>query len=977
MKMIRTRILSLAVSVALLSCAHDSARAADDPASELATFQIADGFDVRLFASEQHGVVKPIQIRFDARGRLWVIGSTVYPQLKPGEQPNDKVLILEDTNGDGQSDKTIVFADGLMIPTGLEVGHGGAYIGHGTELLFLKDTNGDDIADERRVVLRGFGTGDNHQNINSFRWGPAGELWMSQGLHTHSRVETPWGISRLDQAGIWRFWPHRLKLEGFFGSEHEPQNPWGFVFTHWGEPIVLAGNNSSPIYPVPGLILNHRSAPPPLIWKNGNGRKTSGGDIVGTSHFPDSWQGLLILGGYINNAVWTLKISDDNSGFVLEDSPALIKSSSRSFRPVDVKFGPDGALYICDWYNPIIGHYQASFRHPDRDKAHGRIWRVTAKNRPLTPRPNLASASNQQLLDHLKSGDRWTRSFAKRTLADRPAHEVIPALEQWLTAQFLTEHNLIEALGVFQSHEQVNLPLLRKLCRATDPGARAYAAGAIGSWADRIENPLSLLHPLAVDPHPRVRLQAVVASTYIPTVQSIELALLAADQPVDRFLTYALHQAVFALKPYWLPAFRSSQLNLPDSQLAFLVRADNSPDTLSAVRDLLQNPQLNSSRRNVCLRILADHGAPEDLAQVMKLADASNRAQLLPLIAASSRTRKVVPAGDLAASLAPLLNDPHPANRAEALKLAGLWKIQSFQSTIHAAALDPAAPEILRRAAAESLGLFANPESKATLSQLARDGSSSVQSAAIAALATVDPVTAAEAAALTLAQEKYANLAPEIFTAFLQRLDGSAVLTHAMEKQPPSRAAAEAGLTLMNATGRRPPDLARLLSASAGQDPKPFTLDQIDHLISEARSSGNPQRGKAVFERPQLGCVACHAVSGQGGKIGPDLSALGTAQPLDFIAGAIIDPQKEIKEGYTSISVLTTSGEELQGQLLNETREELVLRDVLQDRQVRLRRDQVKERRSSGSVMPAGLADTLTPAEFRDLLRYLSELGRP
>ena len=159
----------------------------DDPAAELASFQVADGFEVNLFASEKDGVVKPIQIRFDARGRLWVIGSTVYPQIEPGQTPNDKVLILEDTDGDGRCDKTTVFADGLMIPTGLELGDGGAYVGHGTELLFLKDTDGAGKAGERRVLLRGFGTGDNHQNINSFRWAWGGELWPRRGLHIRPR----------------------------------------------------------------------------------------------------------------------------------------------------------------------------------------------------------------------------------------------------------------------------------------------------------------------------------------------------------------------------------------------------------------------------------------------------------------------------------------------------------------------------------------------------------------------------------------------------------------------------------------------------------------------------------------------------------------------------------------------------------------------------------------------------------------------
>src|SRR3989440_1732140 len=212
----------------------------DDPAAELASFQVADGFEVNLFASEKDGVVKPIQMRFDPRGRLWVIGSTIYPQIEPGQVPNDKVVVLEDTAGDGRCGKTIVFADGLMIPTGIALGDGGAYVGQATELLFLKDTDGDGRADERRVVLHGFGTGDDHQTINSFRWGPGGELWMSQGLHVRSHIETPWGIVHLEQAGIWRLRPRLLRLVGFYWAANEPQNTWGFVFTERGEPIELA-----------------------------------------------------------------------------------------------------------------------------------------------------------------------------------------------------------------------------------------------------------------------------------------------------------------------------------------------------------------------------------------------------------------------------------------------------------------------------------------------------------------------------------------------------------------------------------------------------------------------------------------------------------------------------------------------------------------------------------------------------------------
>ena len=166
-----------ALLTALTFCAASApAQDRDDPAAERASFTLAEGFEAALFASEKDAVVKPIQIRFDARGRLWVIGSTVYPQIEPGQAPDDKVLILEDTDGDGRCDRTTVFADGLMVPTGLETlaDGSGCYVGHGTELLLLKDTDGDGRADTREVVLRGFGTADSHQNINSFAWGASG-----------------------------------------------------------------------------------------------------------------------------------------------------------------------------------------------------------------------------------------------------------------------------------------------------------------------------------------------------------------------------------------------------------------------------------------------------------------------------------------------------------------------------------------------------------------------------------------------------------------------------------------------------------------------------------------------------------------------------------------------------------------------------------------------------------------------------------
>ncbi len=950
----------------------------NSPASELASFQLADGFDINLFASETNGVVKPIQIRFDARGRLWVIGSTVYPQIEPGQKPDDKVLILEDTNGDGRADKTAVFADGLMIPTGLEVVENGCYLGHGTELLFLKDTNGDGKADERRVVLRGFGTGDNHQNINSFLWGPGGELFMCQGLHIHSHVETPWGISSLEQAGVWRLRPRVLKLDGFYGSANEPQNPWGWIFNDWGEPIVLAGNSHAHIYPVPGMTAQHRDDPPALIWKNGNGRKCSNGDIVGTTHFPDALQGALIAGGYLNNAVWALKIKDDGAGFALEDLPPLLKSTSRSFRPVDAKFGPDGALYIADWSNTIIGHYQASFRDPNRDKTHGRIWRITAKGRALTKPPQLANTTLSQLLENLKSPDRWTRHQAKRVLADRSTVVVTAALQPWTQRAGLSDHALKEALGVYQSHEVIAPELVARLARAQEPGARAYAASVIGAWAGRLPGALELLRPLVTDEHPRVRLQAVVGCSYLTNAAAMEVAASAADFPTDKFLDYALRQTVFALKPYWLPALRAGRLNTANhpARMAMLVRADGTADVRQSLRDLLAAPATDKAARETYWRILADVGSTNDLAAMLNVEEAAMLARLLPVLGTATQARQIRPAGDLTAALLPKIHGHDEKLRAEALRLAGLWKLISLAPLAQSLAADAQAGDDLRRAAAAALGGFGDESSRAALQQLAQqENSPRVQSAAIVAWSAHDLHGASRLAATVLAGVTDDMVAAELFTAFLQRQRGAESLASALAWTAPSAHAAEVGLRVMNASGRREENLARVLSKPSASIGK-MSGAELAAFSIEVRTRGDAKRGGEVYQRATLGCVACHAVNGQGGSLGPNLSALGSAQPVEFIVGAILEPQREIKEGYTSIAVTTKGGDEFQGHQLRETKEELVLRDTLQNQEVRVPRATIQEKRVIGSVMPGGLAETLTRDEFRDLVRFLSELGR-
>ena len=223
-----------------------------DPELERQSFQLADGLEVNLYAADPM-LAKPIQMNFDAQGRLWVATSEVYPHVKPGQEANDKILVLEDADGDGQADKTTVFADGLLIPTGVEPGDGGAYVANSTELLHLADTDGDGRADRRRVMLSGFGTEDTHHIIHTFRWGPDGMMYFNQSIYIHSHIETPYGVRRLNSGGIWQFRPETMQLEVFARGLC---NPWGHIFDRWGQSFATDGAGGEGInYVFPGATM--------------------------------------------------------------------------------------------------------------------------------------------------------------------------------------------------------------------------------------------------------------------------------------------------------------------------------------------------------------------------------------------------------------------------------------------------------------------------------------------------------------------------------------------------------------------------------------------------------------------------------------------------------------------------------------------------------------------------------------------------
>lgn len=583
------------------------------PAEERAGFEVEDGFQVELFASEQEfpELRNPVCINFDAEGRLWVATMASYPHALPGIKANDQIIILEDTNGDGKADKNTVFAEDLYLPLGFEFGHGGVYVSQEPNLVFLQDTDNDGKADRKTILLHGFGSEDSHHAIHRFVWGPGGGLYMQESVFHHTQVETIYGPRRSRDNAVYRFDPRTQKFDVV--SPLPPGgNPWGHAINRWGEHLYVGSHLNA-------ALINHSEAghiaAPPI--KNQDVRYC-GQEFITSRHWPDQYQGKVFSNQYKNyQGVLLHDWTTNGSSFNHQRLAKVFEAHNRACIPVDLQLGPDGALYVADWYNPVLGHMQYSLRDERRDSKMGRIWRITWKDRPLDTPPNIAGATVEQLLDHLKSWEDRTRYRTRRVLWNLPDETLKPALDKWLSSldsshadhqhrpaqthhqhhvhQLGHEHHRTEALWLHQQRGWINPDLFQRVATSPDYNARAAAAHLLRFWSEDLPDARSHFLRLAADKHAKVRMETLVSSTWADPSIAIEVLEIISELPLDEHLKIAWNNSRKALAP----ALKNHPMALPPDQLARL------PLTDQVLKAIIRRPELPGSLRQKVLAHLS------------------------------------------------------------------------------------------------------------------------------------------------------------------------------------------------------------------------------------------------------------------------------------------------------------------------------------------------------------------------------------
>lgn len=755
-KDVTIKALAAAPAAGGMKAGNAAESAPQSAAHEAGQFTLADGFSAELVLEESTDPANPygkfVALAFDGQGRLWTTTALEYP-VDGNETPEaarqlyanggcDKVLVV-DKPWAKDPGKPRVFATGLAIPLGVLPSRDGAFVHHGPEIRFYRDTNGDGAADGFETVLEGFGVQDSHLMPHQFTRVPGNLILLAQGLFNTSMVKRPGDLPFADGAKEVPFVACKLARFKPDGSAFEsltagPNNIWGLTISREGETWLQEANDIGfPIFPYePGVLVPTGSndrlkpyqpmMPPPLAPPQMGGTGLSG---LALADDADGWPGpwgagpaatpgerVFYVANPITNQIQSIIATRSGERYTYRKGPNLLTSADKAFRPVAIQFGPDGCLYVVDWYNKIISHNEVPRNHPERDKVRGRIWRIRHASQPLREPPNVAAAATEDLPKFLGAKNARIADIAWQEIVDRGAKSLVPRLEQLAVDTGADPAARVGALWSLEGLGAATPALLEKVLTAPHADLRHEAiriAGTVCSEADFRR----LAAPLIDDPSPRVRAALGDAFRRIPVTEPDTIAVIMKlgrervqgdawtvyDRDFERYL------ARWALEKH--APLVASFLDMPAGK-AFPVEnrvlATLALEPQAAARGLVAIAgELGRPFNQEEVRLLAAQADLADVAAALEKSarDPATRAGTLDTLLAFRTTLRSHAIEPIVARAATDLLGAggSAADRALALALVGAFKARSIEPAVTRLVCDDATPADVKQAAIRCL----------------------------------------------------------------------------------------------------------------------------------------------------------------------------------------------------------------------------------------------------------------------------------
>lgn len=603
------------------------------PADELKSFHLPPGFEIQLFASEPD-IQKPLNMAFDAKGRLWVTGSREYPYPVPLDKPSrDTIRILEDTDGDGKADKITTFAEGLNIPIGLYPYLDGVIAWSIPNIWFLRDTDGDGKADKKEVLFGPLGwERDTHGMNASFRRGFDGWLYITHGYNNNSTVRGKDGSEiKMNSGNTYRVQLDGSRVEQFVWGQ---VNPFGLAFDALGN-LYSSDCHSAPIYqllrggyyPSFGKPHDGLGFAPSLMEHTHNSTAICGISYSEDDRWPEGFRKNAFVGNVMTSRVNRDSFALRGSTKIAQEMPDLVATDDPWFRPVDTQLGPDGAIYVADFYNRIIGHYEVPLNHPGRDRERGRIWRVVYKGIPKqeSPRFDASAASVDGLIGYLKDPNLTRRMLAMNQLVDRIGPVAAGPLRNLLSSRKGSAYQKIHALWALHRLRGLDEKLLADASQDSDRGVRTHAMKVLSEAASWTSGQHKMALNALGDGDAFVQRAAADALGRHPSIDNVKplLALRASVPAADTHLTYGVRVALreqFRQPDVLQGAKQLTLSSVERSSIAETVVAVPSPEAGVYLLDYVQETNERGEKLNQYLRHAARYAPASGAATVARIA---------------------------------------------------------------------------------------------------------------------------------------------------------------------------------------------------------------------------------------------------------------------------------------------------------------------------------------------------------------------